>query len=451
MSTYSAGLFCTSRRCQRRSRPPVQPRCRCPDCLEPAPPDCPVDFCNLHCTSPRCLVHDPHSLSGNGQGRLADEDGAVTPTPLVQSLGLGQLNCRRLWSRDGSIHDGFMGLVSCLDQLDLQVLCVKETQSPPMSSLPVDQPFRYDGPIGSHALPPDEARSLWRAHFSSPTGDSLFLDEFFRSVSLRFASLTSLHESGKFDAPFSYNELVAALSQCHESAPSADCLPYSLFKVSFPWWRHLLLSLFNLVLRLSVVPSAWKSSLVVPVIKRDGDPTSLDSYISLASCAFKLFGHLIYARIAPHIFPQLDPSQGGFRWGADAMAFSLVDTLRLRRHEHTFVAFIDIKKAFDYCWVEATLVRLFDFGVMGSLWHLLANFLCGTLSQVRLGGSVSLKCPSPPLTPSVTLANSMLMTLSFSPLPKLTFSWPSMPCMLGVFAGASPLVLVHLGGVPLPL
>ena len=38
-------------------------------------------------------------------------------------------------------------------------------------------------------------------------------------------------------------------------------------------------------------------------------------------------------RIAPHI-PQLDPSQGGFRWGADAMAFSLVDTLRLHRHEH---------------------------------------------------------------------------------------------------------------------
>ena len=145
------------------------------------------------------------------------------------------------------------------------------------------------------------------------------------------------------------------------------------------------------MLRLSVVPSAWKSSLVVPVIKRDGDPTSLDSYrpISLASCAFKLFEHFIYARIAPNIFPQLDPSQGGFRWGADAMAFSLVDTLPLRRHEHTFVAFIDIKKAFDSCWVEATLVRLFDFGVTGSLWHLLANFLCGTLSQVRLGGSVS--------------------------------------------------------------
>ena len=93
--------------------------------------------------------------------------------------------------------------------------------------------------------------------------------------------------------------------------------------------------------------------------------------------------------LLPHIFPQLDNSQGGFRWGADAMAFSLVDSLRLRLHEHTIVAFIDIKKAFDSCWVEATLVRLFDFSVTGSLWHLLANFLCGTLSQVRLGGSVS--------------------------------------------------------------
>ena len=40
---------------------------------------------------------------------------------------------------------------------------------------------------------------------------------------------------GRFDAPFSHNELVDALSKCHESAPSANCLPYSLFEVSFPW------------------------------------------------------------------------------------------------------------------------------------------------------------------------------------------------------------------------
>ena len=78
-------------------------------------------------------------------------DGTATP-PLLSfhPLGLVQLNCRRLWGRDGSIHDGFMGLVSCLDWLGLQTLCVHETQSPLMGTLPVDQPFRHGGPVGSH-------------------------------------------------------------------------------------------------------------------------------------------------------------------------------------------------------------------------------------------------------------------------------------------------------------
>ena len=62
-------------------------------------------------------------------------DGSVTPTSLVHALNLGQLDCRRLWGRDGSVHDSFMGLVSCFEQLGLRV--------------PVDQPFRCDGPVGS--------------------------------------------------------------------------------------------------------------------------------------------------------------------------------------------------------------------------------------------------------------------------------------------------------------
>ena len=40
------------------------------------------------------------------------------------------------------------------------------------------------------ALPPDEARSLWRAQFSSPTGDSLFFRRFFP---VRFSPLRVSH------------------------------------------------------------------------------------------------------------------------------------------------------------------------------------------------------------------------------------------------------------------
>ena len=37
-----------------------------------------------------------------------------------------------------------MGLVSCLDQLHVRVVCVQETHAPSLGTLPVDQSFRYE-------------------------------------------------------------------------------------------------------------------------------------------------------------------------------------------------------------------------------------------------------------------------------------------------------------------
>ena len=74
---------------------------------------------------------------------------------------------------------------------------------------------------------------------------------------------------------------------------------------------------------------------------------------------------LVHARIGP---PHLDECQGGCRWGADSLVGSLVDLLTSQSSSHTFVAFIDIHKAFDTSWVEGTLVRLFDAGVSGQMW-----------------------------------------------------------------------------------
>ena len=149
---WAFALPTTSRRCHRRTPPsPMQPHCRS-GCVEPAPPGCPVGFCNLHCTSPRCVVHDPLSQSGNGQGGGGVADGGRRREPLLcrSLLWFGAVQLSSSLGRDGAVHDGFMGLVSCLDQLDLRVLCVQETQSPLMGTLPTDQPFRYDGPDGSY-------------------------------------------------------------------------------------------------------------------------------------------------------------------------------------------------------------------------------------------------------------------------------------------------------------
>ena len=58
-------------------------------------------------------------------------------------------------------------------------------------------PFATCSGMAPPALPSLLMRRVqWRAHFSSPAGDSLFSDDFYHSLSLRFASLTSLHVAG---------------------------------------------------------------------------------------------------------------------------------------------------------------------------------------------------------------------------------------------------------------
>ena len=207
----------------------------------------------------------------------------------------------------------------------------------------------------------------WRQHFVSVGSQSsgVFDEDFHDEVTRRFSALCAgPHDTGgQFDGPFSVAELVGALSRCAESAVGGDGLPYSLFKVALPWWRSALLNRFNLCLSWNDVPTMWKHSVIVPVFKT-GDHSVLGNYrpISLASCCFKVLEHMVHSRIAPCISPQLHHCQGGSRWGADMMAGSLIDVLHMRSATHTFVAFVDIFKAFDTCWVEATMVELFSIG-----------------------------------------------------------------------------------------
>ena len=159
-------------------------------------------------------------------------------------------------------------------------------------------------------------------------GTILLILSFFRVFSRPCTNLANLMHP-------SFETYSLLHSPSHESAPGADCLPLVCASL---WFR----------------------------------PLSLDSYwhISLASCAFKHFEHLICARIGSH-FSTTRPFLGGFRWGADAMVFSFVRHFALpfsrthifRVHRHSE----SIDKALTPAWSKLTFVRFFDFGVTGSL------------------------------------------------------------------------------------
>ena len=66
-----------------------------------------------------------------------------------EALNVGTFNARRLWYGDGSLHDGFRVLTHILSVWSVSVLCIQEVQAGEFPSLPVDQPFHYDGPEGT--------------------------------------------------------------------------------------------------------------------------------------------------------------------------------------------------------------------------------------------------------------------------------------------------------------
>ena len=197
--------------------------------------------------------------------------------------------------------------------------------------------------------------------------------------------------TGRLDYPFSEPELVQVLQELPlKKAPGPDGLTYEAFKVDDGILRSALLSFFELVRFWAVVPSVWRTAIVKPLHKT-GSAEEFTNYrpISLLCCALKIFERLLLKRLLPHVSPQIDESQAGFRWGAEEHVYTLAECLRLRARKRTFCAFVDVRKAFDVAWRDAVKVRLADLGVTGSTWKVLDDLLTDTSARVAVNGSMS--------------------------------------------------------------
>ena len=74
----------------------------------------------------------------------------------------------------------------------------------------------------------------------------------------------------------------------------------------------------------------------------------------------------------------MNPLQGGFRlgYGCAHTAYVLQEAIQsLReRSKKAYVAFLDVRKAFDTVWQAGLLVQLHQKGIKGHLWRLINNW-----------------------------------------------------------------------------
>ena len=156
--------------------------------------------------------------------------------------------------------------------------------------------------------------------------------------------------------------------------------------------------IFENALRTGCFPDSWKKGNIIPVHKKSSKQ-DVSNYrpISLLPIFGKIFEKIIYNNLYSYLLQNkiLNNSQSGFRTGD-----SCVNQLIAITHEiykdfagnpslETRGVFLDISKAFDKVWHEGLLFKLKQYGVEGSMYGIIKNYLNNRYQRVLLNGTQS--------------------------------------------------------------
>ncbi len=207
--------------------------------------------------------------------------------------------------------------------------------------------------------------------------------EFAQSVADRLELLikTAREEADcdELSGPFTEDELGQAMRLLRNGkATGADGIPGECLRYGGEAMRDALLLLFNELWRREAWPSQWTLGLIQPIYKGKGDDTELDNFrpITLLSVVSKLFEIVLNRRLAAWVEEHhaLSEEQGGFRTkrGCADQLFVLQEALssRAERKLPTYVAFLDVKSAYDRVWRSGLWVRLHEVGIRGKPWRM---------------------------------------------------------------------------------
>ena len=162
--------------------------------------------------------------------------------------------------------------------------------------------------------------------------------------------------------------------------------------------KQILLKLFTVCFAYGKVPECWLKAIISPIPKSSlKDPYIPTSYrgVSLLSQVGKLYSQIINKRVLKYceeagIFCD---EQNGFRKSrsCEDHIFSLTSIIRNRLYANkdTFVAFIDMQKAFD--WVNRDLLwyKLLIHNISGNIYWAIRSLYNNTISCVRLNNLYS--------------------------------------------------------------
>ena len=230
----------------------------------------------------------------------------------------------------------------------------------------------------------EDIPSAWASYFESlATPSNQDYDESFRQlINAKYESLLEL--SVDDFTPLTEEEVDEAVQplKLGKAAGPDGIEPEHLVFGGRSLAQHLT-RLFNAILLSGHIPPVYQQGqYIIPIPKsHTKDLSNPSNYrgITILSNISKVLEKLILLRI--HLQdspPSLNPLQGGFRqgYGCTHTAYVLQEAIQSLREKSrkAYVAFLDVRKAFNTVWQAGLLIKLHQKGIKGHLQRLINNW-----------------------------------------------------------------------------
>jgi len=260
----------------------------------------------------------------------------------------------------------------------------------------------------------EEQLVIWHGHYKKHASDlsglSLSFDYWYETPSDSRFIFPRLAE-WDINQEITVEEVKSAiLSTPNFKASDPDGIPIEFYKALIPpenssdnsentnapsYGINCLLLLFNRIWN-GDFPKSWNEASIVSISKK-GDPTNCDNYrgISLINNGIKLISKILATRISEYGLENnfIRPEQFGFRKKEECISLfiSIHDICRRRQlnNQETYLAFLDLKKAYDSDPIGNIIHKIDCLGIRGKSFKFIENLCLTSKANVKLNGQYS--------------------------------------------------------------
>lgn len=244
---------------------------------------------------------------------------------------------------------------------------------------------------GNLIVDPMDVANILASHYAEVSSNN--------QIPCQAISLTDLSNNDEiFNVPFTQAELSSALNRTKDkSSPGEDNINNIMLKHLPDQTLDFLLELFNVIWVRGIIPLAWKTSVIVPIIKPGKPSNDPKSYrpISLTSCLCKLFEKMVNSRLMWWLEENNKISDKQFAFRKNFSTIEPIAQLtteimdQFNQSKPTTAVLFDIEKAYDTIDRNKIIQTMRNMGIAGNMLKFIHNYIHHRQIKVKIGCTLS--------------------------------------------------------------